>query len=89
MLKNPKYADVYWSSCIGNLAASAAMYGFTEWKYNKTKEGFNKVLDPDTEAVFLVLEDLGFQNSQTYEDMLKAVAFDVGTSGFSGVLLAI
>lgn len=74
LLKNPEYANVYWSSCIGNLAASAAMYGFTEWKYNKMYEGYKKVLDPDTEAVFLVLEDLGFGKTQTYEDMLKSVA---------------
>ena len=76
LLKNPDYANVYWSSCIGNLAASTAMYGFTEWKYNKLRDGYEKVLDPDTAAVFTVLEDLGFSNSQTYEDMLKAVAED-------------
>lgn len=76
LLKNPDYSNAYWASCIGNLAASAAMYGFTEWKYNKLKDGYKKVLDPDTEAVFLVLEDLGFQNTQTYEDMLKSVAKD-------------
>ena len=82
LLKNPEYRNAYFTSCIGNLAASAAMYGFTEWKYNKLKDGYAKVLDPDTEAVFLVLEDLGFQNTQIYEDMLKAVAQDSSLTTF-------
>ncbi len=82
LLKNEDYRNAYFTSCIGNLAASAAMYGFTEWKYNKLKDGYDKVLDPDTEAVFLVLEDLGFDNTPIYEDMLKAVAHDSSLTTF-------
>lgn len=82
LLQNPEYANAYWSSCIGNLAASTAMYGFTEWHYKKLQDGYNKVLDPDTEAVFLVLEDLGFQNSQTYDDMLKAILKDSNLTSY-------
>lgn len=74
LIQKPDYRNAYFSSCIGNLAASAAMYSFTQWKYNKLEEGFDKVLDPDTEAVFLVLEDLGFADTPLYEDMLKSVA---------------
>lgn len=73
LITNPEYKNAYFASTIGNLAAAVAEYSFAEWKYNKTMEGYVKVLDPDTEAVFTVLEDLGFAGTQTYQDMLKAV----------------
>lgn len=73
LINNPEYKDAYFASTIGNLAAATAEYAFAEWKYKKTLDGYNKVLDPDTAAVFTVLEDLGFAGTQTFEDMLKAV----------------
>ena len=73
LLTNSEYRDAYFSSTIGNLAASTAEYEFVKWRYQTTLNG-KSAIDPDTFAVFTLLEDLGFSGTQTYEDMLKSVA---------------
>ena len=73
LIKNPEYRNAYFTSTIGNLAAATAEYEFVKWRYNTTLNG-TQVIDPDTFAIFTLLEDLGFSTTQTYEDMLKSVA---------------
>ncbi len=75
LIKNPHYRDAYFTSTIGNLAAATAEFEFVKWRYQTTLNG-KQAIDPDTYAVFTLLEDLGFSHTQTYEDMLKAVAKD-------------
>lgn len=75
LIKNPDYRDAYFTSTIGNLAASTAEFEYVKWRYNTTL-GHKQAIDPDTLAIFTLLEDLGFAGTQTYEDMLKAVAQD-------------
>lgn len=75
LLTDPDYRNAYFTSTIGNLAAATAEYEFVKWRYNTTLKG-KQIIDPDTFAVFTLLEDLGFAGTQTYEDMLKAVAKD-------------
>lgn len=75
LIKNPAYRNAYFTSTIGNLAAATAQFEFVKWKYNTTLDN-KQVIDPDTYAIFTLLEDLGFAGTQTYEDMLKAVAKD-------------
>ena len=75
LIKNPKYRDAYFTSTIGNLAAATAEYEYVKWRYQTTLNG-KQSIDPDTLAVFTLLDDLGFSGTQTYEDMLKSVAKD-------------
>lgn len=75
LIKNPDYRSAYFASTIGNLAAAKAEYAYVRWRYESSLRG-TQLIDPDTSAVFTLLEDLGFASTQTYEDMLKAVAKD-------------
>lgn len=75
LIKNPNYRNAYFASTIGNLAAAKAEYEYVRWRYETNLRGTQSI-DPDTAAVFTLLEDLGFAGTQTYEDMLKSVAKD-------------
>ncbi len=75
LIKNPNYRDAYFASTIGNLAAATAEFEFVKWRFKTTLNG-TQAIDPDTFAVFTLLDDLGFSHTQTYEDMLKAVVKD-------------
>ncbi len=81
LIKNPNYRDAYFTSTIGNLAAATAEFEFVKWRYQTTLNG-TQAIDPDTFAVFTLLDDLGFSHTQTYEDMLKAVVKDSNLSTY-------
>lgn len=74
LITDPKYRDAYFASTIGNLSAATAQYSYVTYKYSLLSGAYKEgMLDADTIKVFTLLEDLGFEGTQTYESMLQSV----------------